>query len=142
MYNVNVIAETILSYGSIDPKKLQKLCYYVQAHYLAKYSNPLIDTSFEAWVHGPVSSELYRKYKTYGWSNIPQTKTNYYLPKNIEEHIIEVYRNYAMYSADELEEYTHDEEPWLLARKGLLPYQSSNNIITNESMEVYYKENH
>ncbi len=39
--------------------KLQKLCYYCQAWYLAWNNEPLFDEEFEAWASGPVCKELY-----------------------------------------------------------------------------------
>ena len=138
MYNVKIIAETILSFNSMGPKKLQKLCYYVQAHYLAKYSKPLLDTTFEAWVHGPVSNELYQKYRMYGWNYIPKSEADYFLPSKVMNVITDVYDCYSKYSADELEQMTHEETPWLEAREGLPEFQSSNRIISNRTMREFY----
>ena len=39
---------------AITPLKLQKLLYFAQGNYLAKYNMPLFDEDFEAWIHGPV----------------------------------------------------------------------------------------
>nr|WP_318031647.1 type II toxin-antitoxin system antitoxin SocA domain-containing protein [Mycoplasmopsis bovis] len=36
----------------------------------------LSDTAFQAWVHGPVSPELWHDYKEYGWNEIEQLKPN------------------------------------------------------------------
>lgn len=48
----------------ITPLKLQKLTYYTKAWSLAIHNDPLFDSHFEAWVHGPVNPDLsYRKFK-------------------------------------------------------------------------------
>ena len=59
MFTIFDIANWFLSKEGMTHKKLQKLCYYAQAWYLALYKNKLIDGYFEAWVHGPVNSSLY-----------------------------------------------------------------------------------
>ena len=39
-----------------------------------------------------------------------------------------------------LEEQTHKEKPWIIARKGYEPGERCNEIITKESMREYFKE--
>ena len=60
MSDIRKVAQYFLSKESMSHKKLQKLCYYAQAWYLANYGKPLMPNRFEAWVHGPVSPDLYR----------------------------------------------------------------------------------
>ena len=62
------LAEAFLSISSMTHKKLQKLCYYAKAWYLALYDENIVSEPFEAWVHGAVQPELYQKYKSYGFS--------------------------------------------------------------------------
>lgn len=40
----------------------------------------------------------------------------------------------------QLEALTHEEMPWLNARKGLGKWDSSNNKISNEDMKNFYLE--
>ncbi len=46
--------------------KLQKLCGYAQAFYLALHGQRLFDASLEAWPHGPVVRRLYDRYASDG----------------------------------------------------------------------------
>jgi len=52
--------------------KLQKLLYYAQGFHLALFGKPLFRESLEAWQYGPVVPEIYRIYKQYGSSPLPQ----------------------------------------------------------------------
>lgn len=141
MLNVFDVAQALLNIQSMSNKKLQKLCYYVQAWYLALNREPLFENSFEAWIHGPVCPELYHKFKNYGFTKIPQSND---LPSSIandeylNNFIHNVFEMYGDMSGDELEELTHQEFPWLNARRGLDGWQSSNNIISCDDMIEYY----
>lgn len=73
------VANFFLSKEAMTHKKLQKLCYFAQAWYLANYGKPLVPNRFEAWVHGPVSPDLYSKYRGWGWEMIPQSKEPVFL---------------------------------------------------------------
>ena len=64
--NIFDLAHAFLSIESMTHKKLQKLCYYAKAWYLAIYDSNLIEEQFEAWVHGAVQPRLYQEYKAYG----------------------------------------------------------------------------
>ncbi|WP_130807632.1 Panacea domain-containing protein [Senegalia massiliensis] len=136
------IASTFLNMESMTHKKLQKLCYYAQAWYLALYNERLIDSKFEAWIHGPVSPELYDKYKDNGWTPIKNEET----PQNIEqnqeiyEFIEEIYRIYGDLDGNDLEVLTHKELPWLSAREGLGMLEWSNNVIDENIMRDFYLE--
>ncbi len=50
----------------ISHLKLQKVLYFLEAHYLIKFNQPLIKESFEKWRLGPVIPEVYHEYKTFG----------------------------------------------------------------------------
>lgn len=55
------LAKAFLYISSMTNKKLQKLCFYAKAWYLALYDENLISEPFEAWVHGAVQPSLYQK---------------------------------------------------------------------------------
>ncbi|HAS73373.1 MAG TPA: hypothetical protein DCS67_04445 [Clostridiales bacterium UBA8960] len=137
MYRIEVIADIFLSLESMTQKKLQKLCYYAQAYYLAKHKRELTDSTFEAWVHGPVSPDLYREYRRYNWNKIPKRELSYNYG-DLVEFIISIYDEFGTYDADELEEMTHNEKPWIEARTGLFDYEPSNNVISKSTMIEYY----
>lgn len=141
MANVYDVARFFLSKESMSHKKLEKLCYYAQAWYLANHGTPLVNNRFEAWVHGPVSPDLYTHYRDYGWAPIPQVSDKNFIFTNTELDLLEkVYETYGDYTADELEAISHKEIPWLNARKGCDPYEYSRNPISMRDMRNYYGE--
>lgn len=133
-----------LSHQHGDPitnLKLQKLLYYSQAWHLALYNKPLFDADFEAWVHGPVQPQVYRKYKKYAWTPIPKNPdpNELGLTSHIQKHINEVMAVYGILTAWELERTTHQEMPWIKARHGLASDEPSNAIISQSDMRQFYK---
>lgn len=143
-YTYDEVADWFLAKGkgSISPKKLQKLVYYAYAWTLTllnesadNLKNRLFnDAHFEAWVHGPVIHELYNEYSKYGFSDISESKDKPLFAEDVEDVLNQVWDVYGKYNADQLESMTHQESPWLNARKGLSPLDSSTNIISDEDM--------
>ena len=133
------VANTFLCFESMTHKKLQKLCYYAQAWYLALYDEPLFDGEFQAWVHGPVSPELYSKYSYAGWSPIEKDDIQPKLNSSDIDFINIIYNTFGEFSGDELEIMTHMEDPWLNAREGLKEYEPSRNIISEDDMKSFYR---
>lgn len=142
MISIHEVAKYIIENGEdITPKKLQKLSYYAEAWCNALLNEKLVDdTHFEAWVHGPVSPELYQEYKNYGWNEInePAQDVEYSFSNKEKEILDSVLETYGHLSGNELEAITHEEAPWLNQRKGLGETESSNNIIRFEDMKNYY----
>ncbi|MCK5595563.1 SocA family protein [bacterium] len=119
----------------ISNLKLQKLCYYAQAFYLALHSSPLFNDQIEAWNHGPVIKNLYHKYKDYGATGIPSIKKldlSVY-PEIVCDLLNEIYKIYGQYSAWRLRDLTHQEPPWKEA------YEMGATVISHESMENHFK---
>lgn len=128
-----------LSKESMIHKKLQKLCYYAQSWFLANYGKPLFPNRFEAWVHGPVSPDLYQKYRYWGWTNIPKIENPPIFDDERVTAILEqVYEEYGRFTADELENMTHKELPWKDARGDCMPQDYSRNPISLIKMREYY----
>jgi uncharacterized phage-associated protein len=125
---------------SLTPMKLQKLCYYVQAIYMATHKGePLFEEDFQAWTYGPVITALYQEYKDYGWRSIQE---EFELPE-IEpeklESIKQIVEAYGGYDGAALVTMTHREYPWLEARKGLSETEGSNALISKDSMKSFFK---
>lgn len=133
------MADAFLCIESMTHKKLQKLCYYAKAWYLAIYDENIITESFEAWVHGAVQPSLYQKYKIYGFGYIPQNNNEEDIPETFHSFAREIYDSYGNLNGDELEQLNHTEMPWLKARGDLKPWQGSNNIISEDDMKIYYR---
>lgn len=55
---------------SMTHLKLQKICYYAQAWSLIFDGEPLFHEEFQAWAHGPVCPELWKRFKIYGSKEI------------------------------------------------------------------------
>jgi uncharacterized phage-associated protein len=119
--------------------KLQKLLYYAQGWYLATYDVPLFDEPIEAWVHGPVVPPVYGEFKVCGWQAIPKPAEEVRLaerPGFLVNEVIEVYGGMGAY---DLERLTHQEAPWLNARKGIPLDEPSNAIISIDSMKEFFR---
>ncbi|NRQ54500.1 Panacea domain-containing protein [Brevibacillus sp. HD1.4A] len=126
---------------AITHLKLQKLVYYAQAWHLAlRDGKPLFHEKIEAWIHGPVCPELYNEYRSYGYSEIPPVFQEPSIPKKQREVLDDVWEAYGSFSGGYLEQLTHKEEPWIRARAGLKEFEYSNNIISIQRMESYYKK--
>ena len=133
------LADAFLSISSMTHKKLQKLCYYAKAWYLALYDENLIPESFEAWVHGAVQPDLYQKYKAYGFNYIPQVFDTSNIPEEFLSFAREIYESYGDLDGDELERINHREDPWINARGELKPWQNCDNTISEDDMKAYYR---
>ena len=121
--------------------KLQKLCYYAQAWYLALNNERLINGEFQAWPHGPVNTELWARFREKNWQPILQSEVKaegFSFHEQDLSFLGVIWDIYGPYTAKALEDMTHDELPWIEARKGLSPYESSRNPISDETMRTYY----
>lgn len=141
MESIYKVANYFLNKSAMTHKKLQKLCYFSQAWFLANYGSVLFPNRFEAWVHGPVSPDLYNKYRAWGWEDIPrQSEVPSFENPNINSFLDQVYETYGDYSANELESITHGEMPWNKARAGCSPGTYSRRPIALNDMRDYYGE--
>jgi len=123
--------------------RLQKLIYYAQAWHLANFPKPLFEEDFEAWVHGPVIPKLYRKYKN-GYNPITASVSREkvearFTPRSLKllEEVADVYMPL---TASQLEKMTHQEAPWIQARRGLDPTENCSNVIDKTTIKRYYGE--
>ncbi|EJR73255.1 Panacea domain-containing protein [Bacillus cereus] len=128
---------------SITHLKLQKLVYYAQGWHMAlNKGKALFDNEIRAWVHGPVCPDLYTKYRDYQYFEIPPTE----VPKVIlndesaKETVDLVWKVYGEYDGKFLEELTHQEAPWIKARKGLQANENSNVLISTKTMRKYFEK--
>lgn len=141
MESIYEVARYFLNQDSMSHKKLQKLCYFAQAWYLANYGKALVPNRFEAWVHGPVCPDLYSKYRSWGWENIPKDNIKAdFEEDDVRPLLNRVYSVYGDFDADTLESITHREEPWRNARKGYPASAYCRNPISIKDMKRYYGE--
>jgi len=123
----------------ISPKKLQKLVYYAQVWSMVLRNQPLFSQATKAWMHGPVVRELWEKYQDYRFNAIPEPETPIpdFIPSELE--VLEyTWGRYGELSARQLEEMTHQEAPWQIARKDLPPQQRSNEVVSLEDMRIHH----
>jgi len=150
MVTINSVSDYVIfrckAEGDTDLSTLkhQKLLYYIQAWHLAFYGKPAFEADFQAWIHGPVNKEIYQIYKDskylYSEMSLEDIKDSDYqnLDNAIKLHIDTILDSYAKFSATQLEIMTHQEDPWLEARRGYAPNQRCENVINNNSMQKYY----
>ncbi len=139
--NIFDIADYFLSKESMTHKKLQKLCYYAISWGYALYDEAIVvNPEFQAWIHGPVSPQLYNKYKEYGYDDIPMKNNNIKFDEYKENLLQEVWGKYGNRCGDELEALTHLELPWIEARIGKAEDEPSNQQISVETIKKYYRK--
>lgn len=144
MYTANQIADYFIAFSHehgdpITNLKLQKLLYYAQAWHLALFDAPLFPDRIEAWVHGPVVPEVYRRFKGWAWKPIEEDPEYPTFQDNVSEFLGDLLREYGYKTAYELELLSHEEEPWRFAR-GRIPMDvESTAQISHASMAKYYK---
>lgn len=140
MANVHDVAAYILEKkGPMSAMKLQKLVYYSQAWSLVWDERALFEDDIQAWANGPVVYALYDKHRgQFQVSNWSSWGNPNGLTGNEEETIDAVLDAYGKYTAHELSEMTHREDPWRDARSELPEGARSAAHITQASMHEYY----
>lgn len=150
MFDVFEIANFYLSKESMTNKKLQKMLYFAYSWYMTIQTNiedtenevnyaKLFDEEIQAWVHGPVIPRVYDKYKEYGYTNIPQIPNE---PSNFDfettDILAQVWEVYGKYNGNELENITHQHDPWILARKTYGPLDICREVIKDVNIFNFY----
>jgi uncharacterized phage-associated protein len=122
---------------SPSPNKLQKLCYYAQGYCLAE-GRELFPEDFEARQNGPTIPELQAKYGSLQWRPI---EAHWDTPlEEVEGYqtVREVVAAFGRFDGAALSNMTHNEAPWLDARKGLPENLGSRDIISKGAMRKYF----
>jgi uncharacterized phage-associated protein len=120
--------------------KLQKLLYYAQAWYLARFDLPIFQEDFEAWIRGPVLPSQYHRFKSSEWRPIQDDiRAPQSLPPKLAKHLLSIIATFGVETATALEMMTHQEGPWLRARRNVPHNAPSRALITKISMKDYYR---
>jgi uncharacterized phage-associated protein len=125
--------------SSITQLKLQKLCYYAQGFYLAKYGVPLFFEAIEAWDYGPVVSELRELHSHRGADKISPNEDAFGVlisDTTIISILDEVWVQFGHHKAGKLVDMTHAESPWIEA------YTGGRNTKISEIMMLRYFISH
>lgn len=128
----------------LDALKLQKLLYYAKAWNLVlNKGHKIFPDEFQAWVHGPANLKIWRHFQGFDFSiKHPEiTKKEFEHITEEEKKVLDiVWHSYGKFEGKYLEMLTHAEEPWLKARNGLNQKDISQNIISDDSMKMYYEQ--
>jgi uncharacterized phage-associated protein len=140
-YEIYDIADFFIGKESMTPRKLQKLCYYAVAWGHALLNKSIVrgtQSEFQAWVHGPVSPLLYKKYRGNAWGVITSPERNLKLDEKTLDLLESVWMTYRELSANALEALSRTEIPWKRARAGCGDMERSTNVIDIEDMKECY----
>ncbi|PZV97707.1 putative phage-associated protein [Metamycoplasma auris] len=120
---------------------MQMLTYYAEAWSWALFGNGLLnDAWFEAWVHRPMSPQIWNDFKDYRFCDIQKEEPNdYVFDKKTLDLLESVFYTYGHKSGFELEALGRSETPWRKARNGLFEFDKSNERIDSNEMKNYYK---
>lgn len=140
------VADFFLTKSELTPKKIQKLVYYAYSWFLAlnnqsaeQIENVLFNEVPEAWIHGPVFPSLYSRFKYFNWKEIPKKQENVvFCNDDIMSFLNDIWNKFGIYSADELEYMTHQELPWINARKNVVSNEASSQKISLKDIFNYY----
>ena len=128
--------------------KLQKLLCYAEAYHLAYFGKKLTNCEYEAWVHGPVCRAVFSEmkgksliYADMKWDGEgdPDKDVHESLISTQLELLHSILKNLSTWTDLELEDASHSEDPWIIARKGYAPAAKCNVIIDKKLMEAYYR---
>ncbi|MGI3136091.1 MAG: Panacea domain-containing protein [Candidatus Phytoplasma vitis] len=134
---------------TITNLKLQKLLYYIHAHYLVNNKKDINtelfpDCSIHAWIYGPVFPNLYFKLSRYGDKPVKLIKENEFtsvkLTKEQIDSIEYILNKYGKMKPFTLSNKTHLEDPWINNFKDDF-CDSSDNVISEKDIIEYYTEN-
>ncbi len=130
----------------VTPLALQKMLYYIQGIYMVLFDVELFNEECEAWAHGPVFKDVYEVFKSFKYNPIDDTRFSMFQNRfnelsDSEKKVIDlVVESFGMYSGKTLERIIHGETPWMEARINCMPEESSNEIISIESIKKYFSE--
>ncbi|AXU28781.1 TPA: DUF4065 domain-containing protein [Clostridioides difficile] len=142
-YNAMDIAKYVLWYCekknnfAISNLKLQKILYYIQGRYVARYGEPLFDDIIEAWDYGPVVPEVYFSYNDYGNRAILGEELDdiNVIDESDREFINEITKPMIKKDVWKIVKQTHSEDPWKYSYA-----IGRNEEISIWDMEEWFKE--
>jgi len=123
----------------VDPMSLEKLVYYAQCVYLALNRKPLFNDEIRAWRFGPVVRTVYDRYASFDANPIVLEKSDWpNFEDSIEQHLEEIVSFFGAYTGLKLSSATHEEGPWIKARKGLGRRDNSDVLMPVPELRQYY----
>ncbi len=138
---LDIVVEYLLSQcQDITHLSLQKALYYVQGFNKAFFDSFIFEEDCEAWVHGPVYRDIYRRYSGYCYDSIDGVEEPDISSMPAEEKVLldSIIRNICCYSGKTLESFTHVETPWISTRGNLPSEASTNRVIPKQIIGEYF----
>ena len=140
----NYILKRAEGKGPVTNLKLQKILYYVQGYFLAKFDRPLFPDEIQAWKFGPVVPNVYYEFSSYGPDTLKGTEDTSSIMESsctpAEVTLInQVIDQKLKLTARRLVNDTHKETPWKEATSNgnlIRP----NTVISIESMKEYFQK--
>jgi len=134
------ISYIFLRLEEVTPLALQKLLYFIQAHYLVKYDKSLFSEDCLTGKHGPVYNKVFDLLKDFKYNLIEDDryaiiKNRYQILNDEQKEIIDlVLETYGMYNGKALEKIIYHQNSYLKAEENL--------INKKEDIQNYYKKLH
>lgn len=141
---LGVIAYVFEKLEEVTPLMLQKLLYFIQGIYLALYGKPIFAEDCRAWIHGPVYPEVYDLFRDFKYNPIDDARFallegNEDALTDDEKKVIDLVVNtFGMYGGKTMEKITHNEDPWMEARKGYGYSIPSSEFLPKGRIMKYY----
>ncbi len=141
---IRVISYIFEKLEEVTPLMLQKLLYFIQGVYSALYERPIFKEDCRAWVHGPVYPEVYELFRDFKYNPIDDARFALLegagdALKDDEKRVVDLVVNtFGMYGGKVLERITHNETPWIEARKGYGDSIPSSELLPKERIMKYY----
>lgn len=139
------IAYIFKQMDEVTPLTLQKMLYFIQGLYVAKFNRYFFSEDCYAWVHGPVYEKVYNLFKEFTYNPIEDSRFILFAGRDEglsdeERTLIDLAINtFGKYSGKTLEHITHKEEPWINARQGYGQNEPSQEVISKESIKQYFE---
>lgn len=126
------------------PMALQKLLYYIEGVYSALSGKFMFSETCEAWRHGPVYRNVYNLFCGFRYS--PADDARFAVLRDKRKLLSEgerqaadlVLGTFGRYGGKALELIALKEDPWVNAREGYGPDESSGAEISNDSIKEYF----
>ena len=141
---LRVIAYVFERLEEVTPLMLQKLLYFIQGVYSALYGKPIFVEDCRAWIHGPVYPEVYDLFRDFKYNPIDDARFALLEGPEAaltddEKRVIDLVVNtFGMYGGKVLERITHNETPWMEARKGYGDSIPSSELLPKDRIMMYY----
>ena len=128
----DIAAEFRRRLPGVGKKKLHKLLYYAHGHHLADLGTPLFSENVRAWRMGPVVGSLWQEEDRGEPAPEPHELSEAEL--NSIGYTISRYGNL---TGNDLERFSHTEEPWIVSRRSYA--EGGSDRINNDLIRDFFR---